>query len=219
MPEAVIKDRAFPVVVQFMPLHFKMERTTELCQIKKDNALPAGSILHSQWIKLPHRRSADQTCGHAIFTLSEPEATNKVTTNGLIICQKWVYAEKCNKEPMRCLKCHSWGHLSYDCPQHHDTCGTCTGKHCMPDCTNRQCPHCMSCQMAGHASWDRQCPTSYISAKRWTPIWLRTRCRIFRWTSPGLTYYSPLSFPASMPLWLQTHLGLGSDIKDQHTDS
>ena len=142
-----------------MLLHFKPERTTELRQLEEDNGLPTNSIMHARWIKLPHRRVADQTCSHAIFTLSEPAAANKILTDGLIVCQKWVYTEKCRKEPTHCLKCHGWGHMSYNCPQHYDVCGTCTGHHHTPDCTNRAHPRCVSCQVTGHASWDRQCPT------------------------------------------------------------
>ena len=57
------------------------------------------------------------------------EDANAVLTDGLIICQKHVYAENCKKEPTQCLKCHGWGHLSYDCQQPFSTCGTCAGRH------------------------------------------------------------------------------------------
>src|SRR6266481_7904698 len=116
------------------------------------------SIMCARWIKLAHRRAPDQTCGHAIFTLSRPEVANTILTSSLIVCQKHVYAEKCKKEPTRCLKCHGWGHLSYDCTQKFDTCGTCAGQHRTPDCMNGQWPRCVSCQLEGHASWDWWCP-------------------------------------------------------------
>ena len=91
--------------------------------------------------------------------MTHPEDVNKVLTDGLVICQKRVYAEKCKKEPTRYLKCHGWGHMSYDCQQPFSTCGTCASHHRTSDCTNRGRPRCVSCHMDGHLSWDWQCPT------------------------------------------------------------
>src|SRR6266481_3176813 len=47
-PEATVKDPAFPVMVQFVPLHFKLDRTADLCQLEDDNGLSDGSILRSR---------------------------------------------------------------------------------------------------------------------------------------------------------------------------
>ncbi len=123
-PEASVKTRAFPLIVQFVPLYFKPEMEAELRAIEADNKLATGAVLRARWVKPAYRRALEQTCGHIILTLSTPETANSILTNGLVICQKRVYAEKCRKEPIRCLKCHGWGHLSYDCPQDFDTCGT-----------------------------------------------------------------------------------------------
>src|SRR6266481_1914618 len=98
-----------------------------------------------------------QTCSHIILVVSKLAVTNKILTNSLIIHQKHIYTEKCKKEPTRCLKCHGWGHLSYNCTQSFDTCGTCMGRHCMAACGNSHWPHCVSCQVEGHASWDWAC--------------------------------------------------------------
>ena len=132
--DATVKERAFSLVVQFVPLHFRLDKDREVRQVEEDNSLPVGVILHVRWIKLPHRRVLDQTCSHAIFVVSKPDTTNKILTHCLIVHQKHVYAEKCKKEPTRCLKCHGWGHLSYDCAQPFDMCGTCAGRHRMASC-------------------------------------------------------------------------------------
>ena len=98
-----------------MPLYFKPDNNLEVHRVEKDNNLPMGSLLHACWIKPPYRRTHEQTCVHIILVASTAEVTNKILTNGLLVCQKRVYTEKCKKEPTRCLKCQGWDHLSYNC--------------------------------------------------------------------------------------------------------
>ena len=134
------------------------DKEAEVRQVEEDNRMEDGSILHARWIKPPQRQLQGQTCGHTIFVISNPATVNKVLTDGLLVCQKCVYAEKCKKEPTRCLKCHGWGHLSYDCTQQYDMCGTCASWNHTPDCKDGGQPRCISCQTVGHPSWDRKCP-------------------------------------------------------------
>ena len=117
-----------------------------------------GDIIRARWIKPAARRTPHQTCGHAIFTLQTPQAANEVLVNGLFVQQKKIYAEKCKREPLRCLRCHGWGHIVRDCSASVDTCGTCAQRHRTDTCTNTARPHCVSCGRAGHASWARSCP-------------------------------------------------------------
>jgi hypothetical protein len=158
-PGARIKTRLFPLVLQFIPLHFGPDRNNELRNIEGTNRLPHGAIDKAKWLKPMYRRSPNQTCGHALITFNSPDIANKVLTNSLIICQKRVYAEKCKKEPTCCLKCQGWGHLSYACPQSYDTCGTCGDRHKTSACTNRNKTRCASCNIDIHTSWDRVCPS------------------------------------------------------------
>src|SRR6266481_6327818 len=44
-----------------------------------------------------------------MLTLSTPEAANTILMNGLVVCQKRVYTEKCWKEPIRAR--HESGYL------------------------------------------------------------------------------------------------------------
>ena len=144
-PDATVRERAFSLVVQFVPLYFKPEKDQEIHQVEEDNGLPASSLLCACWIKPAYRRACDQTCGHVILVASAAEVTNKILTNGLLICQKRVYAKKCKKEPTRCLKCQGWDHLSYNCTQVYDTCGTCAGRHRTLSCSPGSRPRCVSC--------------------------------------------------------------------------
>jgi len=151
-PEAVIKARDYHVVVQFVPLTFRPDREENLREIEEVNGMKNGAINRARWIKPVSRRSPSQTCGHAIFSLSSPQSANDVLANGLVIHQKKVYVEKCKREPLRCLKCHGWGHMARDCQATTDTCGTCAQRHRTDTCGNTARPHCVSCGVGGHAS-------------------------------------------------------------------
>ena len=157
-PEAVIKPRGYHVVVQFVPLTLRPNKEVDLREIEEVNGLAKGDIIRARWIKPAARRSPSQTCGHAIFSFTTPQAANNALVRGLYVCHKKVYAEKCKREPLRCLKCHRWGHLAHSCLAPTDTCGTCALHHRTDTCVNQDKPHCVSCGVAGHASWDRSCP-------------------------------------------------------------
>ena len=120
--------------------------------------MKTGDIQRARWIKPISRQSPAQTCSHSILSFTSSDTANEALAHSLFICQKKVYAEKCKKEPLRCLKCHSWGHLAHDCSATFNTCSTCTQRHRMDTCKNTAQPHCVSCSTAGHASWARACP-------------------------------------------------------------
>ena len=157
-PDAALKPRTYSLIIQFVPLHFRPDSNPDLCDTEEANQLPRNTILRARWIKPAYQRAPGQTCGHMLAVMTRPADANAILTNSLVICQKQVYAEKCKKEPTRCLECHGWGHMSYDCQQPFSVCSTCTGRHCTSDCANHDKPCCVSCRMEGHASWDQRCP-------------------------------------------------------------
>ena len=158
VPEAALKPRMYSLVVQFMLLHFRPDSDSSLWEVKEANQLPKNAILWAHWIKPAYRWALEQTCSHVLIVMTKPADANVILTNRLVICQKRVYAEKCKKEPTRCLKCHGWGHMSYDCQQPFSVCGTCAGCHHTSDCTNCNKPSCVLCKVDSHASWDHCCP-------------------------------------------------------------
>src|SRR5882672_2653318 len=157
-PSASIKPTSYQVIVQFVLLTFSPDRDIELHELEEVNGLDEGDISHARWIKAILRCAPAQTCGHAIFTLASPQVANEILAHGLFVCHKKVYAEKCKKEPLRCLKCHGWGHMARACLVERDTCGTCSQEHRTADCTDQLNWRCVPCGRAGHASWDRDCP-------------------------------------------------------------
>src|SRR5882724_6339165 len=116
-----------------------------------------GDILRTRWIKPAARCSPSQVCGHLILLFSSQVPANDLLQDGLYICHKKVYVEKCKQEPLCCLNCHGWNHLATECPAEHATFGMCAQCHCMVDCTNLSLPHCMPCGVDGHTIWDRLC--------------------------------------------------------------
>lgn len=72
--------RTYPIFTTFVPLTFD-SNTIALRRIEDNIGLHKGTIVSANWIKPPSKRSKDQTCGHMIFTLSDPEAANKLIRN------------------------------------------------------------------------------------------------------------------------------------------
>ena len=124
-PSIVIKHCNFHVVIHYIPLTFRLEKEVDLQEVEEANRLQMGDIVKARWCKPAARHSPRQTCRHAVFSFPSPEAANQVLTQGLFVCQKKVYAKKCKKELLQCLKCQGWGHMAHDCLALHDTCGTC----------------------------------------------------------------------------------------------
>ena len=46
-PNALVRERAFSLVVQFVPLYFKPEKEMEIRRIEEDNDLSTGSLLRA----------------------------------------------------------------------------------------------------------------------------------------------------------------------------
>ena len=165
-PEAIIKLRNYHIVAQFVLLSFKPDKDDGLREVKESNSMKTGDIQRVRWIKPISRQLPAQTCSHIILSFTSPDTANEASAHGLFICQKKVYAEKCKKEPLHCLKCHGWGHLAHDCSATFDTCSTCTQHHRADTCKNMAWPHCVSCGTVEHASWARACPVFQRNATR-----------------------------------------------------
>lgn len=154
--------QTYPILTTFIPLTFD-SNTIALRRIEDDIGLQKGTIVSANWIKPPSKRSKDQTCGHMIFTLSDPEVANKLIRNQLYIEGKAIQVSKLLAEPRRCLKCQKAGagHLAEKCPSEHNICGTCSKNHRTTECKINQKANmkCINCNEIGHPAWDRMCLT------------------------------------------------------------
>lgn len=156
---ATIKTRTYSVIVRFVPLTFDPDSDTELREIEEISKLDNNTIIKARYVKPKERRAPGQITGHVIINFNAPEQANHAIVHGLVICQKRVTAEKCKKEPIRCLKCQGYDHMAHECISTQDTCGTCGHYHRTSGCSQTNQPWCSSCNVNGHPSWARDCPT------------------------------------------------------------
>ncbi|RXW13241.1 hypothetical protein EST38_g12612 [Candolleomyces aberdarensis] len=109
---ASLKERRFPVIVQFTLVTFDPER--DLPEMAETNGIAEEQLLNARWIKPIGRRNQHQRAAHLILELKTAEAANDVIARGIIIHGARLYAIKCKREPIRCLKCHRhhplWDH-------------------------------------------------------------------------------------------------------------
>jgi hypothetical protein len=136
-----------------------MDNPAHLAEILEANNIQEGDITKIRWAKPPARRAPNQICSHLIINFSGLDAANRAKTEGLIICNKRVSVSKYKREPIRCLKCHSWNHIAAECTQALDRCGTCSIRgHRTSSCSNTN-TYCANCEKDDHTSWSRECPT------------------------------------------------------------
>lgn len=153
------KKRAHNVIAQFVPLQTHPDNPQHMDKIQEINCIEAKQLTRARWAKPLGRRHPKQVNGHMILTFSGPDEANCAILSGLVICNKKVSVVCCKKEPIQCLKCHSWNHLAQECTSPHDVCGTCGDTtHHTSDCTTAGHIHCVSCNSGDHASWDSRCP-------------------------------------------------------------
>ena len=81
-PDVIIKSRGYHVMVQFVPLNFRMDKEMDLRETEEVNGMDAGVITHARWIKPAARRAPMQTCRHLILTLQMATVANEVLVHG-----------------------------------------------------------------------------------------------------------------------------------------
>ena len=159
-PNLNVKQRSYNVFIYNASTALDPENADHLKEISETNGIQDGGLVAMRWVKPTNRRDrADQRTAHLILTFSNADNANRAILAGLTICQRRVKAAKPKKEPIRCMKCHNWNHVAWECIAKGDTCRTCgETDHWTKDCTNKEKKYCVSCESDDHASWSRTCP-------------------------------------------------------------
>jgi hypothetical protein len=155
---AKIKPRQYAILAPRTPLTLDPNNEEHLREIEEANGLAINAIAKAKWIKPANRRKAGQLVAHATLTLNSAKEANKCIRDGLLICGARIFPTKLKQEPTQCMKCRRWGHFATECQDTKDTCGTCGGEHRTNACAESNIRYCVSCNVASHASWDRNCP-------------------------------------------------------------
>jgi hypothetical protein len=158
---AVLKSKPFIIIVEFVPVGFDPTNMGDLLMIEEANELSMGAVKSAKWIKPIQRREAKQRTAHLIVNFTSVQDANRILQRGMLIAGTRVRTRKLLQDPRRCFKCHKHGvdHLATNCPQVHDMCRTCTGRHRTSECleTNPKFYKCVNCRADGHAAWSRDC--------------------------------------------------------------
>ncbi|KAF8076828.1 hypothetical protein FPV67DRAFT_1392108, partial [Lyophyllum atratum] len=171
--DAMVKDRTYPVFVEFVPTSLGDDASREIREIERSNGWAEGDIANAKWVRAPHARAnPHQRTAHLILACGTKDAANRAIARGLVIEGKRVLARKLDQEPRRCLKCQFYGrtHIASECKQIHETCGTCAGHHRTKDCKEADTRKfaCVNCRARGwrddHPSSARTCPV-FLEAK------------------------------------------------------
>jgi hypothetical protein len=157
-PGATIKDRTYTITVPYVPITFRPQLDVDLREVEEQNGLRSGEISTARWIKPEDKRAVGQRFAYVALTFSSPDAANMMIKNGISICHRRNYPKKNKKEPIRCMKCQTFGHTGHSCTSPVDICGTCTGTHRTDSCPSYLTKRCANCQSQGHCSWSRECP-------------------------------------------------------------
>jgi hypothetical protein len=157
-PDTIIRDRVHPIMVPRIPLTFDPSNPAHLREVEEVNRMGPKTIKKARWIKPEYRRAPEQSCAHAIFTISSVTDANHMIKDGIYVCNARSFPKKLKYEPKQCMKCRKWGHYAAECRAQSDTCGTCGGQHKTNECKTNNKKYCVSCRTDTHASWDRNCP-------------------------------------------------------------
>lgn len=169
---AIIKERTFPVIAEFVPVTLEDQVMDKLREIESGNGLHRGELASAKWARPPQARHKSQKVAHLIVACSSMEGANHIIRKGLAIEGKRVMARKLEQEPRRCLKCQRYGkgHLAGECKQEKDTCAICANDHRMKDCkeTDPSKFTCVNCKSRGiphdHPASARSCP-AFVEVK------------------------------------------------------
>jgi hypothetical protein len=176
---ASIKNRTYQVIVQFVPVGFDPADENDIRAYEEHNNIPAGSVAKAEWIKPIKDRKKDQKVATLRVYHRDAESANTILKQGAYVYNKRVVPKRPHREPIRCLRCHKFGHERRDCKYTNAYCGRCSLTHETEACSaKRDAYKCINC-LGSHPSYDRECPAFWEKCQQ-----MDQRC-----PENGLAYY------------------------------
>lgn len=176
---ASIKNRTYQVIVQFVPVSFDPTADENLRSYEEHNNIEAGTIAKAEWIKPIKDRKPNQKVATLRVFHRTAKSANTILKQGAYVFNKRVEPKRPHREPIRCLRCHKFGHERRDCKSPNAYCGKCSLTHETEDCNvTRESFKCINC-LGTHPSFDRECPS----------FWERRQQMDQRRPENGLAFY------------------------------
>ena len=176
---ASIKNRTYQVILQFVPVAFDPTDDEQVKSFEENNNIAIGSIAKMDWIKPQKDRKKNQKVATMRVYHRNVESANEILKQGAYVFNKRVVPRRPHKEPIRCLRCHKFGHERRNCNYESSYCGKCTRKHETDECSAPPNEHkCINC-LGSHPSYSRECPKFWEKCQQ-----MDQRC-----PENGLAYY------------------------------
>lgn len=156
-----ITKRTYNVLAKFVPCKGKFDpgNKEHLRELEKLAELSPKTISYARWCKNPANREPNQKYAHVKFSCPSPEAANNLIRSRCMVEGQTLTLIKDSKEPLRCNKCHQYGHIQVKCPNP-ERCVKCgSSDHKGSEC--QKPPRCLACadipgRSAAHANDARE---------------------------------------------------------------
>jgi hypothetical protein len=167
-PNARIRPRTYPVIFRFVPCSglFDPSNAQHLRDLEIENDLSPNSISSAEWCKKPEKRSPGQATANLKVHCASAESANRVLQERIRVDGNLVNVHKDLRQPLRCVKCHEYGHFKDACPNK-ERCALCASDtHTSTNCSNSNAPSCAACgDGSGHPASSPICPTFLAKQK------------------------------------------------------
>jgi hypothetical protein len=79
------RNRTFPIVLEYLPIHMQIEQTEFLRKIEEENRLPTDTLSSIRWIKPPLHHSQTQRKTFALLQVTIASHANDILQDGICI--------------------------------------------------------------------------------------------------------------------------------------
>ncbi|KAF9487575.1 hypothetical protein BDN71DRAFT_1513836 [Pleurotus eryngii] len=128
-PGASVKAKKYTIKALYLPVEQPIDTIEAWRMIEKENDLPPFAISLIKWMKPAARRGKNQQFGHVTITFASPKDANQLLRQGLQTLDNNFRCHKSKMEPLRCLNCQNYGHITSTCKILKAICATCAQHH------------------------------------------------------------------------------------------